>query len=30
MADTRIRHRAWVRTYGEDLPEVTGWAWAQP
>ena len=30
MADTRIRHRAWVRTYGEDLPEVTGWAWARP
>jgi len=30
MADTRIRHRAWVRTYGEDLPEVTGWTWARP
>jgi xylulose-5-phosphate/fructose-6-phosphate phosphoketolase len=30
MADTRIRHRTWVRTHGEDLPEVTGWTWAGP
>jgi len=30
MADTRIRHRTWVRTRGEDLPEVTGWTWAGP
>jgi xylulose-5-phosphate/fructose-6-phosphate phosphoketolase len=30
MVDTRIRHRAWVRTHGEDLPEVTGWTWARP
>lgn len=27
MADTRTRHRAWVREYGEDLPEVTDWRW---
>ncbi len=27
MVDTRARHRAWTREYGEDLPEVRGWAW---
>ena len=27
MADTRVRHRAWTREHGEDLPEVTGWTW---
>jgi xylulose-5-phosphate/fructose-6-phosphate phosphoketolase len=27
MADTRVRHRAWTREHGEDLPEVTNWAW---
>jgi xylulose-5-phosphate/fructose-6-phosphate phosphoketolase len=27
MQDTRIRHRAWVREYGEDLPEVANWTW---
>jgi xylulose-5-phosphate/fructose-6-phosphate phosphoketolase len=27
MADTRVRHRAWTREYGEDLPEVANWAW---
>jgi trehalose synthase len=27
MADTRVRHRAWTREHGEDLPEVAGWAW---
>ncbi len=27
MVDTRIRHRAWTRTYGEDLPEVRNWRW---
>ncbi|MDT0409052.1 MULTISPECIES: phosphoketolase family protein [Streptomyces] len=27
MADTRTRHRAWVREYGEDLPEVAQWHW---
>jgi xylulose-5-phosphate/fructose-6-phosphate phosphoketolase len=27
MVDTRTRHRAWTREHGEDLPEVTGWAW---
>ncbi|HEU5416346.1 MAG TPA: phosphoketolase family protein [Streptosporangiaceae bacterium] len=27
MADTRLRHRAWVREHGEDLPEVATWSW---
>ncbi|MEV0848111.1 phosphoketolase family protein [Streptomyces sp. NPDC049954] len=27
MADTRTRHRAFVREHGEDLPEVTDWRW---
>ncbi|WP_432159536.1 phosphoketolase family protein [Streptomyces sp. NRRL F-5630] len=27
VADTRTRHRAWVREYGEDLPEVAQWHW---
>jgi xylulose-5-phosphate/fructose-6-phosphate phosphoketolase len=27
MADTRVRHRAWTREHGEDLPEVRDWAW---
>ena len=27
MADTRTRHRAYVREHGEDLPEVRDWAW---
>ena len=30
MADTRVRHRAWTREHGEDLPEVTGWTWPEP
>jgi xylulose-5-phosphate/fructose-6-phosphate phosphoketolase len=30
MADTRVRHRAWTREHGEDLPEVARWAWPQP
>ena len=30
MVDTRVRHRAWTREHGEDLPEVTGWTWPQP
>jgi xylulose-5-phosphate/fructose-6-phosphate phosphoketolase len=30
MADTRVRHHAWTREYGEDLPEVANWAWPQP
>ncbi len=29
MADTRVRHRAWTREHGEDLPEVRDWAWPQ-
>jgi xylulose-5-phosphate/fructose-6-phosphate phosphoketolase len=27
MVDQRTRHRAWTRTFGEDLPEVREWAW---
>ena len=27
MADTRVRHWAWVREHGEDMPEVRDWAW---
>jgi len=30
MADTRVRHRAWTREHGEDLPEVANWAWPGP
>jgi xylulose-5-phosphate/fructose-6-phosphate phosphoketolase len=30
MVDTRSRHWAWTRAYGEDLPEVSGWHWPQP
>jgi len=30
MVDTRARHRAWVREYGEDMPEVSNWRWPQP
>jgi xylulose-5-phosphate/fructose-6-phosphate phosphoketolase len=26
MLDERARHRAWIRQYGADLPEVRGWA----
>jgi xylulose-5-phosphate/fructose-6-phosphate phosphoketolase len=29
MADTRLRHHAWVREHGEDLPEVANWTWPQ-
>jgi phosphoketolase len=27
MADSLVRHRAWVCEYGEDLPEVRDWVW---
>ncbi|HZE38671.1 MAG TPA: phosphoketolase family protein [Stackebrandtia sp.] len=27
MQDQRVRHRAWVREHGEDLPEVRDWSW---
>ncbi|MFJ8948744.1 phosphoketolase [Streptomyces sp. NPDC102381] len=27
MADARTRHRAWIREYGTDLPEVANWSW---
>ncbi|MFG2592068.1 phosphoketolase [Streptomyces sp. NPDC048438] len=28
MADVRLRHHAWIRAHGTDLPEVGDWAWA--
>ncbi|HXW44634.1 MAG TPA: phosphoketolase family protein [Streptosporangiaceae bacterium] len=28
MADTLVRHRAWTREHGEDLPEVSSWTWS--
>jgi xylulose-5-phosphate/fructose-6-phosphate phosphoketolase len=27
MTDSRARHRAWTREYGEDMPEVRDWTW---
>ena len=27
MADARIRHHAWIREHGDDLPEVADWTW---
>ncbi|MBM9506372.1 phosphoketolase family protein [Actinacidiphila acididurans] len=27
MEDTRLRHHAWIREHGVDLPEVTEWSW---
>jgi xylulose-5-phosphate/fructose-6-phosphate phosphoketolase len=27
LADERVRHRAYVNEYGEDLPEVRDWRW---
>jgi xylulose-5-phosphate/fructose-6-phosphate phosphoketolase len=30
MTDMLIKHRAWIREHGEDLPEVAGWTWPGP
>lgn len=27
MEDARLRHHAWIREHGVDLPEVTDWTW---
>lgn len=27
MEDARLRHHAWIREHGVDLPEVTEWTW---
>ncbi|WP_255946317.1 phosphoketolase family protein [Streptomyces odontomachi] len=27
MQDVRLRHHAWIREHGNDLPEVADWAW---
>ena len=29
LQDQLIRHRQYVRTYGEDLPEVRDWQWTR-
>ncbi|WP_436778348.1 phosphoketolase family protein [Yinghuangia sp. YIM S09857] len=28
MLDMRVRHHAWIREHGEDMPEISGWQWA--
>ena len=28
MVDTRLRHRAYTREYGDDAPEVRDWTWS--
>jgi len=30
LRDRILRHRQYIRTYGEDLPEVAGWQWQSP
>jgi xylulose-5-phosphate/fructose-6-phosphate phosphoketolase len=30
MVDARVRHHAWTREHGEDMPEVTNWTWPGP
>jgi xylulose-5-phosphate/fructose-6-phosphate phosphoketolase len=27
MEDSRLRHHAWIREHGVDLPEVADWSW---
>ncbi|MBO0916189.1 phosphoketolase family protein [Streptomyces laculatispora] len=27
MEDVRLKHHAWIRAYGTDIPEVAEWAW---
>jgi xylulose-5-phosphate/fructose-6-phosphate phosphoketolase len=27
MMDSRARHWEWIRAHGEDMPEITNWAW---
>ena len=29
MVDARLRAQAWTREHGEDIPEVTEWAWTE-
>jgi xylulose-5-phosphate/fructose-6-phosphate phosphoketolase len=28
MGDTLVRHHAWIREHGDDLPEVSNWRWS--
>jgi xylulose-5-phosphate/fructose-6-phosphate phosphoketolase len=30
MVDERLRHRAYTREVGDDMPDVTGWSWREP
>jgi len=27
LVDKIIEHRQYIRTYGEDMPEIAGWMW---
>lgn len=27
MVDQRTRHRHWIRSHGDDLPEIRDWCW---
>jgi xylulose-5-phosphate/fructose-6-phosphate phosphoketolase len=30
MVDERLRHRAYTREVGDDMPDVRDWRWPQP
>ena len=30
MIDERLRHRAFTREVGDDMPAVRDWAWEEP
>jgi xylulose-5-phosphate/fructose-6-phosphate phosphoketolase len=29
IRDKLIDHKAYIRRYGDDMPEITGWRWGQ-